>query len=57
MFSYKSIVYYYPFKRESYLKFIKENIFIYFKYLKGRLNKSLVMLKLGVKRNVSPSFI
>jgi hypothetical protein len=57
MFSYKLIACYYLFKRGSYLKFIKENISVYFKYLKGKLNKLLVMLKLSVKRNISPSFI
>jgi hypothetical protein len=57
VFSYKSIAYYCPFKGGSYLKFIKENISVYFKYLKGKLSKLLIVLKLGVKRNVSPSFI
>jgi hypothetical protein len=32
MFSYKLIACYYPFKERSYLKFIKENTFAYFKY-------------------------
>jgi hypothetical protein len=57
MFSYKLIACYYPFKGGSYLKFIKENTFVYFKYLKGKLSNLLVVLKLSVKRNISPLFI